>query len=267
MDVDRVAVVADRRWLAPPVLLREAQVLARRIGERGPGLVDAVSFPRIAEPALERTARRVARGKAGLVERVAEPVLRQALGEVSGGRPATTGPGGPEHLLDLAAVGRPVLRVPDRPALALLEIHVTGRAANRARPAPARRRADRPVRSPGRPGKSLRGRDFHAAGCARTVKSGSQEMQFYGIFRDLLGTRNAWIAFRQKKNPGFPGLSYSGGGIRTRDLRVMSPTSYQTAPPRGGLLFIANRGRRTQGFAALSTCWRDRGLAAGHGHS
>ena len=26
----------------------------------------------------------------------------------------------------------------------------------------------------------------------------------------------------------------SGGGIRTRDLRVMSPTSYQTAPPRGG---------------------------------
>jgi site-specific DNA recombinase len=26
---------------------------------------------------------------------------------------------------------------------------------------------------------------------------------------------------------------YSGGGIRTRDLRVMSPTSYQTAPPRG----------------------------------
>jgi site-specific DNA recombinase len=26
---------------------------------------------------------------------------------------------------------------------------------------------------------------------------------------------------------------HSGGGIRTRDLRVMSPTSYQTAPPRG----------------------------------
>src|SRR5438309_8188866 len=26
----------------------------------------------------------------------------------------------------------------------------------------------------------------------------------------------------------------SGGGIRTRDLRVMSPTSYLTAPPRVG---------------------------------
>jgi hypothetical protein len=29
-------------------------------------------------------------------------------------------------------------------------------------------------------------------------------------------------------------LASSGGGIRTRDLRVMSPTSYQTAPPRVG---------------------------------
>jgi hypothetical protein len=31
----------------------------------------------------------------------------------------------------------------------------------------------------------------------------------------------------------------SGGGIRTRDLRVMSPTSYQTAPPRGGRMIVA----------------------------
>src|SRR4051794_37257460 len=31
----------------------------------------------------------------------------------------------------------------------------------------------------------------------------------------------------------------SGGGIRTRDLRVMSPTSYQTAPPRGGPSMLA----------------------------
>src|SRR5215217_4676751 len=36
------------------------------------------------------------------------------------------------------------------------------------------------------------------------------------------------------RNPPFPaGLLDSGGGIRTRDLRVMSPTSYLTAPPRG----------------------------------
>src|SRR5687767_7214818 len=38
---------------------------------------------------------------------------------------------------------------------------------------------------------------------------------------------------RKKKPPGFGGATgYSGGGIRTRDLRVMSPTSYQAAPPR-----------------------------------
>src|SRR3954469_5791981 len=34
----------------------------------------------------------------------------------------------------------------------------------------------------------------------------------------------------------------SGGGIRTRDLRVMSPTSYQTAPPRGGRDIVSNSG-------------------------
>src|SRR3954468_22168181 len=33
----------------------------------------------------------------------------------------------------------------------------------------------------------------------------------------------------------------SGGGIRTRDLRVMSPTSYQTAAPRGRRRIIAIR--------------------------
>ena len=35
-----------------------------------------------------------------------------------------------------------------------------------------------------------------------------------------------------KKPPGSGGGTNSGGGIRTRDLRVMSPTSYQAAPPR-----------------------------------
>src|SRR5205807_327228 len=44
---------------------------------------------------------------------------------------------------------------------------------------------------------------------------------------------------RAKKKPALRAFSYSGGGIRTRDLRVMSPTSYQTAPPRGGKTMIA----------------------------
>ena len=43
----------------------------------------------------------------------------------------------------------------------------------------------------------------------------------------------ARLALKARKPPGERGFPYSGGGIRTRDLRVMSPTSYQTAPPRG----------------------------------
>ena len=51
---------------------------------------------------------------------------------------------------------------------------------------------------------------------------------------------------REHESPPNRGLPshrqrHSGGGIRTRDLRVMSPTSYQTAPPRGGQLIVATR--------------------------
>jgi outer membrane protein assembly factor BamB len=62
------------------------------------------------------------------------------------------------------------------------------------------------------------------------------------------------IKIRPKKKPHFLGLSYSGGGIRTRDLRVMSPTSYQTAPPRGGQKILA-----TSGVVAL---WANSGGSA-----
>ena len=46
------------------------------------------------------------------------------------------------------------------------------------------------------------------------------------------------IGKQNKKKPVFDRLFYwnflgSGGWIRTNDLRVMSPTSYLTAPPRG----------------------------------
>jgi hypothetical protein len=41
--------------------------------------------------------------------------------------------------------------------------------------------------------------------------------------------RTPWGTKKPRRSRAF---SYSGGGIRTRDLRVMSPTSYQTAPPR-----------------------------------
>src|SRR5260221_516939 len=47
---------------------------------------------------------------------------------------------------------------------------------------------------------------------------------------------------------GFP--SYSGGRIRTCDLRVMSPTSYLAAPPRGGLSILAMRRLGSLGLRA-----------------
>ena len=46
-----------------------------------------------------------------------------------------------------------------------------------------------------------------------------------------------------RKGPVSGAFSYSGGGIRTRDLRVMSPTSYLAAPPRGGEPMLATRSR------------------------
>src|SRR5215211_1422199 len=48
-----------------------------------------------------------------------------------------------------------------------------------------------------------------------------------------LGTLPSRTLFGEEKAPQSRGFeSNSGGGIRTRDLRVMSPTSYLTAPPR-----------------------------------
>ncbi len=55
----------------------------------------------------------------------------------------------------------------------------------------------------------------------------------------------------------------SGGRIRTSDLRVMSPTSYQTAPPRTKLTFGAeifnqisaiSQGLSSGRFTGVSVC-------------
>ena len=56
--------------------------------------------------------------------------------------------------------------------------------------------------------------------------------------RYLLGTYLPAVhELKKAERPADAGLSGgSGGGIRTRDLRVMSPTSYLAAPPRGGHL-------------------------------
>ncbi len=55
-----------------------------------------------------------------------------------------------------------------------------------------------------------------------------------------------------EKTPDYRGLLDSGGGIRTRDLRVMSPTSYQTAPPRVAMEVLAENGA----LASPPCVWR-----------
>src|SRR5690349_11932298 len=67
-----------------------------------------------------------------------------------------------------------------------------------------------------------------------TARAMSQEN--VDVFRRGLGGDRRRL--RERESPpegGLPGgrERHSGGGIRTRDLRVMSPTSYLTAPPRG----------------------------------
>ncbi len=65
--------------------------------------------------------------------------------------------------------------------------------------------------------------------CVRVPKLTAPEDRY------LCGTAVRPIASgtEMKKAAICGGFLSSGGGIRTRDLRVMSPTSYLTAPPRG----------------------------------
>ncbi len=54
----------------------------------------------------------------------------------------------------------------------------------------------------------------------------------------------------RKKAPISRAFPHSGGGIRTRDLRVMSPTSYQTAPPRVAPYVLAKNRTSERGSVA-----------------
>jgi exopolyphosphatase / guanosine-5'-triphosphate,3'-diphosphate pyrophosphatase len=60
-----------------------------------------------------------------------------------------------------------------------------------------------------------------------------------------IGNEARWLSRSlSTKKPRLSGaFSHSGGGIRTRDLRVMSPTSYQTAPPRVATYVLAKMER------------------------
>ena len=117
VGVDDRVVVAHGRRLARAVVLDPAQVLGSGVGERRAG----------ADHARQRAAAR-------LVEDVAQPRLGGALRVVARRRAPARRPRRADPLLDLAAVGQPVLRVPDVAAVAGAAVDVA-----RSEPASARR--------------------------------------------------------------------------------------------------------------------------------
>src|SRR4051794_13049511 len=100
----------------------------------------------------------------------------------------------------------------------------------------------------------------------RTAESSTSRRFFFAYFtgQDPMGSGRTEAAQRrraprERRKPRIHGAfepstavlspsspAGSGGGVRTRDLRVMSPTSYQTAPPRGGKTRIATDGEAQQ---------------------
>ena len=64
------------------------------------------------------------------------------------------------------------------------------------------------IRVPGEVPKTLPG---GSRGVPRSVESGSQEMQFYDIFRDLLGTRNVSVASETEEKARISGLFLVAG--------------------------------------------------------
>ena len=110
VGVEVGAVVADRRGLAAAVLLAVTDVLDRGIGKRGA----AADHPG-------------QRPTSCLVQHLLQRVLCQPLGEVTVRGAAATRPRRPELLLDLAAVGQPVFRIPDRASRPIHPEHVAAR--------------------------------------------------------------------------------------------------------------------------------------------
>jgi hypothetical protein len=108
--VDDRAVVLHRGRLAAAVDLDVAQVLGCRVGEGCAGT----------NGARQRSAPR-------LVEDVAQPGFRRALGEVAGRRSPPGGPRRADLLAHFAPVGEPVARVPDWPSPALSAVDAARR--------------------------------------------------------------------------------------------------------------------------------------------
>ena len=107
---DGQSVVGQRRCLAGALLRGVSQPFSARIGERRAGRYGSVQLaaPSVREDLLQR-------------------LLSHAPRVVTGRRATATGPVRPESPVGLLAIRWPVLQIPNRPALALPELHVTAR--------------------------------------------------------------------------------------------------------------------------------------------
>jgi hypothetical protein len=108
------AVVAQLRRPALALVQQPVEIVLARLGEGHAG--------------ADHSGKRAA---AGLREDAAEPLLGGAAGQRAGRRAAAAGVRGADALLDLAAVGQAVLRVPDRATLAVAEEDMAGRLGAR----------------------------------------------------------------------------------------------------------------------------------------
>ena len=102
--------------------------------------------------------------------------------------------------------------------------------------------SDREDRGDTKPSKNSDAHEQYARNCRPITESESrfgQQKRLRPLFNDR-GRSHCHLAVLR-----------SGGRIRTCDLRVMSPASYRTAPPRGGM---RKTNSRTAGTQSAGTC-------------
>ena len=132
VHVDHVSVAPQRRWLAFALLGGEAQELGGGLGECDAGTICRLDCRAGHVVAVCRPSSSRAPGAVHVVERVAQPVLGAALGEVAGGRATAALPCRSDLTLDLSSIGQAVFGPPGW-AANLLEPEDVTRRATRAR--------------------------------------------------------------------------------------------------------------------------------------
>jgi hypothetical protein len=196
-------IVGERRRLDGTVVLGVAQELGGGIGEGRARLHEAGERFRVAP----RRARRAA-------------IVRRCACEVPGGRTAPVGPRRPGALLDLAAVGQAVPRVPARAPRAVTPEDVA---------------------------------------CGRfELGHDPKRMPWVGTFRDKLGQSSSYSELTANEKPTVRGFRPAPERIRTSDLRFRRTSPYLPGNPvpsgnacRAGISHVTRADTRRQERAAI----------------